>query len=277
MDSPKPSAKGAAKTILFVDDDPFFRKAMTEILTANGYSVQTAEDGLEALARVQQVRPDYLVLDVVLPKLDGGEVCAALRQDARLRDVPVIVFSSLSADDFRFFPNLSADAYVAKAPLAIASQHLLTALQRVAGREPGQWEGFLLGYASQKSRRLVTELLLQRRHLRALVAGLVPGAVELNPDGRIILANPGACTLLGKEEKELVGTLFSSLLSPADEQRVQALLGNLSRSELPTDRQTAFRVGSRQLVARLTSIREGGTCTALVVILDEEVRQAEQK
>ncbi len=162
-------AASERKTIVFVDDDPMILVAMTEVLTGAGYEVHTARDGLEALALVRAVKPDYVILDVVLPKLDGGRLCAALRQDPRFRQIPIIAFSGLGPQDHNYFPQLSADAYVAKGRLPVAAQNLLTVLGQLGKAGPEKVKGEVLGYEEFRSRRIVSELLQERRHLVAIL------------------------------------------------------------------------------------------------------------
>src|SRR5512136_422464 len=102
------------KKIVFAENDRLVRESMSEVLKSKGFDVIAAEDGLEGLLSIRKERPHYVILDIVMPKLDGARVCWLIRQDPALRDTPVIAFSSLSAQDFQRFPELSADAYVAK-------------------------------------------------------------------------------------------------------------------------------------------------------------------
>jgi CheY-like chemotaxis protein len=270
MEAVTADTKRQIKTIVFADDDRFFLEAITEVLTSNGYVVHTAQDGLEALQLIRQVKPDCVILDVVLPMLDGGQVCSAVRLDASLRPIPIIVISSLSPADYSFFPDLNADAYVAKGPLPTTFENILKAVRYFEEGEAASGEGRLLGYDNMKSRRLVNELLLERRFLRSIFEVLAPGALVLNPDGRIVMANPGACDILETQGRQLVGELFASLLPLADQKTVQDLLTEFGRSEQPTHCQTTFRFGTKLLTARLASVLEERTCTGLVVILEEE-------
>jgi CheY-like chemotaxis protein len=266
----KADAKRPIKTIVFADDDRFFLEAITEFLTSNGYTVHTAQDGLEALTVIRKVKPDCVILDVVLPKLDGGQVCSAVRLDASLGPLPVIVISSLSPADYIFFPDLNADAYVAKGPLPTTCENILKAVRCFEVGEATSGEGRLLGYDDLKSRRLVNELLLERRFLRAIFEVLAPGALVLNPDGRIIMANPGACDILETRGRQLGGEFFASLLPLADQKKMQDLLADFGRSEEPIHCQTTFRFHTKVLTARLDSILEEKSCTGFVVILKGE-------
>ncbi len=255
------------KTIVYADDDRFFRDAMREILTTHGYHVDTASDGLEALTVIQERKPDCVLLDVILPKLDGGEVCSALRTDPVLRHTVVIVFSSLSPKDYTLFPTLNADAYVAKTALDTAARHVLTALEQCA---TGRWAdpaGALLGYEGFRSRRIVSELLQQRRHLRAMFDVLAPGAIELSPDGRIILANQGACQLFERASKELVGCPLTTLVALTDVQSVHECLAALGNAEPLGPRRIAFRVGPAHLVGDVAVIREERAMTGIIMVL----------
>ena len=81
-----------AVRILVVDDDRAVRESLRRSLSFNGYSVALAEDGLEALDLIASDRPDALVLDVMMPRLDGLEVCRQLRSTGD--DLPILVLTS---------------------------------------------------------------------------------------------------------------------------------------------------------------------------------------
>lgn len=263
------------KAIVLVDDDPMILVAMTEVLTGAGYEVHTARDGLEALALVRAVKPDYVILDVVLPKLDGGRLCAALRQDPRLREIPIIAFSGLGPHDHSYFPQLNADAFVAKGRLPVAAQNLLTVLGRFGKVGPETVKGEVLGYDEFRSRRIVSELLQERRHLVAILRVLAPGALELDREGRIVWANAGACTALAKTEAELVGELFVGLAPPDEQPWLRRLVTDLVRSEESAQLVTAVYLGKRHVGARLVPIVEDALCSGLLILLEGEVGDSE--
>lgn len=85
--------------ILIVDDDPNVVEILTESLRANGYETEAAADGNEALAAYDRFHPDLVILDVVLPKRDGFDVCDEIRSRDVNRDVPVIMISANSIQD----------------------------------------------------------------------------------------------------------------------------------------------------------------------------------
>jgi DNA-binding response OmpR family regulator len=82
--------------ILLVDDDPDFVEATRTVLESALYEVIVACDGDEGLAKVQEERPDLVLLDIIMPTQDGFHVCEKLKSDPELWDIPVIMLTSLS-------------------------------------------------------------------------------------------------------------------------------------------------------------------------------------
>jgi CheY-like chemotaxis protein len=80
--------------VLVVDDDPDILDAICDILDAEGYRVSRARHGQEALEQVDSVRPDVILLDLMMPVMDGVAFAQALRQRPLLRDIPIVVISA---------------------------------------------------------------------------------------------------------------------------------------------------------------------------------------
>lgn len=101
--------------ILLVDDEPVIRKMFGRLLEMADLDVVTAADGEEGQAKALEAPPDAIVLDLMLPKKNGYEVCAALKADPRTQHVPIIIFSAKEepGDDERCL-KLGASAYVSK-------------------------------------------------------------------------------------------------------------------------------------------------------------------
>ena len=98
--------------VLVVEDDPDIRELLTLYFVAKGYEVETANDGQEALAQLQRVQPDLMLLDVVMPKLDGWGVLTAVRAQS---SKPVILLTSLDdTEDVIKGLSLGADDYLRK-------------------------------------------------------------------------------------------------------------------------------------------------------------------
>jgi len=89
--------------ILVVDDDPDILDALTMILESQGYQVVTAQDGIEALANLKAEKPDLMILDLLMPKMDGFAVCKELQDPrwAKYRDIPILILTSVREEASR--------------------------------------------------------------------------------------------------------------------------------------------------------------------------------
>ena len=108
------------RRILVAEDDRFLRKAAEMALKRQGYTVLTAADGEEALRAARSVLPDLILLDLIMPKLNGFDVLQALKKDAPTAHIPVIILSNLGQDrDVQQAIDAGAAAYFIKTDLSL--------------------------------------------------------------------------------------------------------------------------------------------------------------
>ncbi len=101
--------------ILVVDDDPVVTKLLETRLRANHYEVLTAADGEEGLHVAKNARPDLIILDVMLPKINGSVVCGILKYDEDFKSIPILMLTVKSRQiDRDIGQTVKADAYVTK-------------------------------------------------------------------------------------------------------------------------------------------------------------------
>lgn len=86
----------ARSKVLLVDDDPDFVEATKAALRGGGYDVAVATNGEECLTKVKQERPDVIVLDIMLPDLDGYAICHQLKEDPQSSDIPILILTAIS-------------------------------------------------------------------------------------------------------------------------------------------------------------------------------------
>lgn len=120
------------RRILLVDDEPSIIKVVGKRLELAGFEVVVAVDGQEALAKARLSHPDAIILDLMLPKLSGLEVCAALKEDQRYCRIPVIIFTGKGQEiDETLCRECRADAYINKSRRA---SELIEQLEALLGR-----------------------------------------------------------------------------------------------------------------------------------------------
>jgi len=101
--------------VLAVDDDPVIQRLLEVNLEMEGYEVRLASDGLEAVDAAKEFQPHVILLDVMMPNMDGWEACATIKQDPTLVDTPVVFLSARAQDaDIERGNELGAAAYITK-------------------------------------------------------------------------------------------------------------------------------------------------------------------
>ena len=88
-----------SRRILVVDDDPRLLHVVSMYLSIEGYDVDTAPNGEEGLQRLEALRPDLVILDVMMPGIDGLEACRRIKSNPETRQIPVVLFTALSRTD----------------------------------------------------------------------------------------------------------------------------------------------------------------------------------
>lgn len=196
MNSPSPAASSPDRqaTILIVDDAPDSLELLDEMLRSQGYQTFVANSGARAIELAQRVQPDLVLLDVMMPGMDGFETCRRLKAHPETTGIPVIFVSACTdtEDVVSGFDHGAVD-YIAK-PVR---------LPEVRARVRTQLQ---MQSSSEHQKR-------QARRLRMIVEGMDEGLMLVGADGRIQYANPASERCLGYSETELAGRPLSALLA----------------------------------------------------------------
>jgi PAS domain S-box-containing protein len=182
-------------TILIVDDEPTGRELLGALLANQDYELAFAQNGVEALKQAAALRPDVILLDVMMPAMDGYEVCRRIRETPGLAEITVIMLTALDDRDSRLRGlEAGADDFISKP------------FDRVELRA-----------------RLRVITRLNRAHHLAVERAKFAGVVDLSPngimiidaDGTIRLANPALCRMLGVEsDADIIGTALRAIIAP---------------------------------------------------------------
>ncbi len=174
-------------SVLIVDDEPFGRETLQALLMNQGYELDVARDGTEALAKAAELVPDLILLDVMMPDLDGFEVCRRLRADPQLSQIPIIIVTALDDRDSRLQGlEAGADDFVTKPFDWVALRARVRTITR-------------LNY----HRRLRTlELQAERDRTRSILEALGEAVVVTDLTDTITYVNPATVTLTGFSREE---------------------------------------------------------------------------
>ena len=124
------------RRILVIDDDRFLKSVLAKCL--RGFEVLMEADGLSGLKRAQSWRPDAIVVDFMLPKLNGLRVCRLLRTDSRTKDIPLVLLSVVEESDYQLrAQECGADAVLLKAKMAVELRPTLERLMASGTVEAG--------------------------------------------------------------------------------------------------------------------------------------------
>jgi PAS domain S-box-containing protein len=217
--------------LLIVDDDPTSLKLLRTQLESEGHALFEAHDGVEALALLNRQRIDAVISDVLMPRLDGYRLCHEIRKHARLRDLPIVIYSSTytSPGDEKLALDVGANKYLKK-PASVAT--IVAALHEVIAQPYAAPRPDVLGEVEvlkNYNERLVsklkeknTELLAQTETLRLPNAAMTAAAnaiVITDRDGSIVWANPAFSTLTGYTLAETVGKNLRDLVKSGQQER----------------------------------------------------------
>jgi twitching motility two-component system response regulator PilG len=120
------------KKILLVEDQESLLKLESILLTSRGFEVRGVSDGQAALAAIEEDIPDLMLLDIMLPDMDGFEICRMVKENERTRKIPVIMVTARkSSMDVQLSKEVGADAYITK---PFKSAMLIETIQKFLGR-----------------------------------------------------------------------------------------------------------------------------------------------
>jgi len=200
--------------ILIVDNNAFYRQVLGDFFIGEGYEVSVAADGVQALELLETDKIDLVLLDLIMPRIDGARLCRFLKSDPLYKSIPVVILSGILVDEIEGIETIKADAYVAKMPMEKLQQTLREVIDSIwrTGAPPP-----MSGFEGMNRREVVVEFLEERRVRETILNALAEGIVELTQDQRILRSNRTFEELVGRKPEELLSRpLVESLPESAD-------------------------------------------------------------
>jgi PAS domain S-box-containing protein len=289
------AAPDSRATILIVDDSPTNLGVIVQHLEEHGFAVLVAQDGEEGLQRAEFIRPDLMLLDVMMPGTNGFEVCRRLKAGSATRDIPVIFMTAL-ADTENKLAGFAAGGvdYVTK-PLEMAevlariTTHLaLRAMQARLAEQHLTLQRACDDLRGMNSRleEVQAQLVQSEKMARAVVASSFDGIVLLGVGGRIEGLNAAAERLFGWSQSEAIGRSFlEEFIAPGSRRVVSGRMAGRendlargappARSEVRGLRRTGQEFPAECNCARLDTSAGAGLCAFVRDLTEAQRLQVE--
>ncbi len=232
---PDPDGVG---TVLVIDDDPVSRDLICHLLKQEGFAVASAPDGEVGIHMAKQIQPDVITLDVVMPKMDGWAVLAALNKDPLLADIPVIVVTIIDEKNMGF--ALGATDYVTK---PVERGRLMNLVRKHAPLQEDHPPGLVLVVEDDEPIRSLLRRLLEKEGWRVAEANNGHTAMEH------IVATPPDLILLDLMMPEMDGfQVINQLRSSATWQNIPVIV--ITAKELTDEDHQRFHSSVEQILQK---------------------------
>lgn len=254
------------KKILVVDDDRIILKYLSDLLTREGYEVETAEDGFSALNLLANFTPDIMFFDLIMPRIDGTKLIQIVRSMPKLKDCYLVIVSAAMAEiDFNL-QDTGADAYIAKGPFSSMAEHIKEAI--IASELPGRKKDPkpIRGIESIYARQLTKELLLRNRHLETILESTAEGILEVYA-GKVIYANGVAVSLLGMPLEKILVAYPPDLFAENIAQQLDEIFQNDTGLPVELVPKTPFELNGRQILIKVLPVKAESS-TIIIMLSD---------
>lgn len=246
-----------AGRILIVDDQLSAQEVLRGLLSGKGYQLIFASSGVEALVKVSEQLPDLILLDVMMPGMDGFEVCQRLRSDPALAEVTIIMLTSLDDQEARLKGlALGVDDFLSK---PFNPSELRLRVQTITR-------------LSRQRRQHLLDLQAERDRTRAILEALGEAVIVVNGAGIIEYLNPAAVVLTGSTSDEAVGQNWRFWQNGArGEQPYEEILavvqgGQTWQGEMVYQRQDGSLYDAALTIAPLFELNQPGQPRGLVSV-----------
>ena len=255
------------KKILVVDNDRTTLKLLSRFLENKGYEVVTAESGLIALDVLKSYMPDFIFIDLVMPNIDGKQLCKIIKSKRQFDHIYIVILSAISAEEWVDIRKIGADACISKGPFNEMSQHIIAALDHPDLISERCSSGEVLGVNNVYPRNITKELLLVKRHFEIILDKMSEGIIEINSEGRIIFANTAILSIIDIPLEVLLGSLFVDIFSGDEHTRVSDLMELKDQKEKQITESFPLKINSYYITLEIISLGEDDS-NSLIILRD---------
>ncbi len=261
------------KKILVVDNHPVMLKLLAQLLQKKGYQVLTAENGLSALDILRTETLDAIFTDLIMPNINGEKLCQMIRRIPKFKDVILVVFSAVAAEQKVDVTSFGANACIAKGPINEMSKHILSVLDQFDQAPSTSLSDRILGIENIHPRQITKELLSVKRHFEVVLRSMSEGILETTPEGRIVYANPAAISLINIPEDKLLGSNLTTLLPKREHRSIEDLLISTDTQPHVVIKDFPLMIDGKQISLSLSPISDEKGKTVIVILNDVSERK----
>ncbi|MEI6125068.1 MAG: response regulator [Pseudomonadota bacterium] len=253
---------------LVVDNDKIIVELLAGILEGEGYGVEKAYGGLEALIKLKEQKFDIVFLDLIMPRVGGDRICKFIMQAPEHAGTKVVIVSAIAIEAEQKISELKAHACVAKAAYPKMKANILKVLSLLTDANHTS-DNTILGSEGVHPRQVVSELIFAQRHFEAILNSMREAVIELDISHTVTYVNPSAQTLLGKQEWEIIGRNFIDGLAPDKAKEVLVVLDSFSRTTCSKAQDLLLKDSDREYSLSFRNVIRDGEFIGTTVVVND--------
>ncbi len=254
----------ANKKALVVDNDFFFMEFLAELLAARDYEVVKAYDGKEGISKLEQENVDLILVDMIMPKIDGKQLIRFTRSKYPDTRFPIIALSII--EQMEGLSGIDADYFIAKGPAEKMAAHIDMVLDKIEKQLiPASSDEVIIQPDDMIPRHITSELIQSVNFQQAITESIGVGIIVVDRDARIITTNSLALDIIDKSYDEVLNREAISVFPDKERPKVMGALRTvLLRTELR--KMSIFVIiNSRKIRMIVSLLRLGGEILGWVI------------
>lgn len=273
---PDPKTTGQLKNVLAVDNDAIMLKFLSRILEKAGLHVVTAKDGVTAIDILESYTPDLFFIDLVMPNIDGRELCRIIRSKKTFKTSPIVIVSAIAAEESIDTVELGANVCIAK----VAFIKMEKMINKLLHNPQLLWDPTLgnrvLGVDDLSPRNITNELLTVNRHYRFMIDSISSGIIEFDQNRRVIYANPAALRIFSMPPEVMLGSHVDQLFNTETDEPIFSLIHSSKPEGVLADHHVKISIG-RCILDVCVAPSDHSQDTHVIIMEDITLRETTQE
>jgi two-component system, cell cycle sensor histidine kinase and response regulator CckA len=258
--------------ILAVDNDHLMLKFYARILDKCGQEFKTAKDGLSALEIMKSFIPDVVLLDLVMPNIDGKKLCKIIRSSPHLRNTKVVFVSAVAREEQSGLEEYGADGLIAKGTFSSMESHIIETIGLLSEGHNLKNNDRVKGIEDQHARAITKELIYSRRHFETILQNMSEGILEFAPNFNIVYANPAAVSLTGVSEEKLLGSDLLDLFPLPNRKDIKQNIETAIAQGFNYQEDAPLEINGNSCYLSILPVVDNSTATTIAILKDITTR-----